>query len=92
MTSRIPLAGLVVCLSIFAADVAPKGGALPGMPPVLDSRDIYSADHAGNLSPVVRNFPHRIYVPNTESNTVSVIDPPPTRSSTRSGSAACRST
>jgi YVTN family beta-propeller protein len=27
------------------------------------------------LSPVVKDFPHRIYVPNTESNTVSVIDP-----------------
>jgi YVTN family beta-propeller protein len=75
MTSRIPLAGLIVCLSIFAADVVPKVGALPGMPPVLDARDIYSADHAGALSPVVRNFPNRIYVPNTESNTVSVIDP-----------------
>ncbi len=27
------------------------------------------------LSPVVRDFPARIYVPNSESNTVSVIDP-----------------
>src|SRR5205807_3049170 len=33
------------------------------------------ADYAGKLSPVVKNFPPRIYVPNTESNTVSVIDP-----------------
>ena len=29
----------------------------------------------GKLSPVVRNFPEQIYVPNSESNTVSVIDP-----------------
>jgi YVTN family beta-propeller protein len=48
---------------------------LPGMPPVLDPNDIYSADHPNQLSPVVRNYPPRIYVPNTESNTVSVIDP-----------------
>jgi YVTN family beta-propeller protein len=48
---------------------------LPGMPPVLDPSDIYSADRPGALSPVVRDFPERVYVPNTESNTVDVIDP-----------------
>jgi len=48
---------------------------LAGMPPVLDPNDIYSADHAGNLSPVVRDFPARIYVPNSGSDTVDVIDP-----------------
>jgi YVTN family beta-propeller protein len=37
--------------------------------------DIYAADRPGALSPVVRNFPSRIYVPNSESNTVDVIDP-----------------
>ena len=45
------------------------------MPPVLDPNDIYSADRAGDLSPVVKDFPARVYVPNTESNTVDVIDP-----------------
>jgi len=49
--------------------------ALPGMPPVLNPADIYSADHPGELSAVVRGFPSRVYVPNTESNTVDVIDP-----------------
>jgi YVTN family beta-propeller protein len=52
---------------------APAG--LPGMPPVLDPHDVYAADRPGRLSPVVRNFPSRVYVPNTNSNTVSVIDP-----------------
>jgi len=51
----------------------PKG--LPGMPPVLDPADVYAADRPGRLSPVVRDFPSRVYVPNTVSNTVSVIDP-----------------
>jgi YVTN family beta-propeller protein len=37
--------------------------------------DIYAADHAGNLSPTVRNYPTRVYVPNSKSNTVDVIDP-----------------
>src|SRR5579863_8737121 len=55
---------------------APKeANALPGMPPVEDPSDIYAADHAGNLSPVVRDFPTRVYVPNSGSNTVDIIDP-----------------
>ncbi|MER5768312.1 YncE family protein [Streptomyces sp. NPDC001985] len=52
---------------------APAG--LPGMPPVLDPKDIYAADRPGMLSPVVRKFPSRVYVPNTNDNTVTVIDP-----------------
>ncbi|MFE9309863.1 hypothetical protein ACIQCF_24265 [Streptomyces sp. NPDC088353] len=48
---------------------------LPGMPPVLDPTDVYSADRPGKLSPVVKDFPSRVYVPNTNSNTVTVIDP-----------------
>jgi YVTN family beta-propeller protein len=49
--------------------------ALPGMPPVNNPKDIYAADRPNQLSPVVRDFVPRIYVPNTESNTVDVIDP-----------------
>ena len=45
------------------------------MPPVLNPLDIYAADHVGELSPVVAKDPPRVYVPNTESNTVDVIDP-----------------
>jgi YVTN family beta-propeller protein len=48
---------------------------LPGMPPVLDPQDVYAADRPNKLSPVVKDFPSRVYVPNTESDTVSVIDP-----------------
>src|SRR5262249_41053918 len=48
---------------------------LPGMPPVLDPNNIYAANGAGNLSPAVAHFPPRVYVPNTTSNTVDVIDP-----------------
>jgi YVTN family beta-propeller protein len=58
-----------------AASSPPDPGALPGMPPVLDPADIYAADHAGNLSDAVRDFPSRVYVPNSGSNTVDVIDP-----------------
>ncbi|MES4902051.1 YncE family protein [Streptomyces sp. NPDC000395] len=48
---------------------------LPGMPPPLDPHDLYAGDRPGRLSPVVKGIPSRVYVPNTLSNTVSVIDP-----------------
>jgi DNA-binding beta-propeller fold protein YncE len=51
---------------------APAG--LPGMPPVLDPADVYSATRPGRLSPVVRRFPARVYVPNSGGGTVDVID------------------
>ncbi|MER7211096.1 hypothetical protein ABT340_28925 [Streptosporangium sp. NPDC000239] len=37
--------------------------------------DVYAHDRPGMLSPAVRDFPPRVYVPNSESDTVSVIDP-----------------
>jgi DNA-binding beta-propeller fold protein YncE len=56
---------------------APHAGydVLPGMPPVLDPNNIYSADAPGMLSPAVKNVPSRIYVPNSKSDTVDIIDP-----------------
>ena len=48
---------------------------LPGMAPLLDPHDIYAADRPGDLSPAVKDYPSRIYVPNSGSNSVDVIDP-----------------
>ena len=45
------------------------------MPPLLDPRDVYAANRPGNLSPTVQGFPERVYVPNSGSDTVDVIDP-----------------
>lgn len=56
-----------------AVPAVPPG--LAGMPPLLDPQDVYAADRPNKLSPVVKDFPSRVYVPNTSSNTVSVIDP-----------------
>ena len=47
----------------------------PAVPPLLSRRDVYAADRSGRLSRTVRNFPERIYVPNSKSNTVDEIDP-----------------
>src|SRR5947207_15680195 len=58
------------------AETAPAPrGPLPGMPPVLDPLDIYAADRAGHLARAVSRFPSLIYVPNSVSNTVDIIDP-----------------
>jgi YVTN family beta-propeller protein len=54
---------------------AQSAAPLPGMPPLLDPRDVYAADRPGNLSPTVSGFPARVYVPNSGRNTVDVIDP-----------------
>jgi YVTN family beta-propeller protein len=51
------------------------GGILAGMPPLLDAHDVYAADRPNQLSAAVRGFRPLVYVPNSESNTVDVIDP-----------------
>jgi YVTN family beta-propeller protein len=48
---------------------------LPGMPPPLDANDIYAATRPGRLSETVAGIPSRVYVPNSHSDTVDVIDP-----------------
>ena len=64
----------LVTLVAEAATLPINANTLPGMPPILNPDDIYAADRAGNLSPVVKNDPPRVYVPNSKSNSVTVID------------------
>ena len=64
----------LVTLVAEAATLPIDANALPGMPPILNADDIYAADRPGNLSPVVKNDPPRVYVPNSKSNSVTVID------------------
>jgi YVTN family beta-propeller protein len=48
---------------------------VPGMPPVVDARNLYSEVAAGKFSAVVQGDLERIYVPNLRSDDVYVIDP-----------------
>lgn len=73
MSSRILFAVISVCAAAVAGIA--QDHALPGMPPALNPKDLYAADRPGELGPAVRSFPPRVYVPNTVSNTVTVIDP-----------------
>ena len=52
-----------------------QGGAVATADSHRPKEAIYAADRPGRLSPVVRGFPSRIYVPNSKSGTVDVIDP-----------------
>jgi YVTN family beta-propeller protein len=71
--SRLISATAAIAL-ILAAQSA-KRTPLAGMPPVVNPNNIYSEAAAGKVLPAIRNFPVRIYVPNSGSNTVDVIDP-----------------
>ncbi|QNK02099.1 YncE family protein [Dyella telluris] len=71
-------------LAPFALAAACLGGTalaasavttVPGMPAVVNPANMYTEAGLGKLSPVVKNDPARIYVPNLRSNDVYVIDP-----------------
>jgi DNA-binding beta-propeller fold protein YncE len=44
------------------------------VPPLLDPDDVYAADAPGHLARAARHVPARVYVPNSDSATVDVID------------------
>jgi YVTN family beta-propeller protein len=46
----------------------------PGMPPVVDPRNIYSEAQPGKIAAAHRADPFRVYVPNGRSNTLTEID------------------
>ncbi len=50
-------------------------GTVAGMPPVVDSGNLYSETKIDQLEPEVKHDLQRVYVPNLRSNDVSVIDP-----------------
>ncbi|GIJ43877.1 hypothetical protein Val02_07630 [Virgisporangium aliadipatigenens] len=53
----------------------PPYDGLPGMPAPLDTADVYAAGRPGMLSDTVKAHLARVYVPNFDSGTVSVVDP-----------------
>jgi len=65
------LAGLGVTCIASAQQIV----TVPGMPPVVDSHNMYSEAGLNHLSPTVAGDLERIYVPNLRSDDVYVIDP-----------------
>ena len=58
-----------------AASAASTVATVPGMPAVVDPRNLYSETSATRVSTLISGDLKRIYVPNLRSNDVSVIDP-----------------
>jgi YVTN family beta-propeller protein len=74
----VSIASLAGCPgdSSKSADSKARATKPPPSHPARPARvNVYAADRRGALSPVVRAFPSRVYVPNSESDTVDVIDP-----------------
>jgi YVTN family beta-propeller protein len=72
---RLRLAFLLALLVVPSQTGTQSPDSLPGMPALVDPHDVYAAGRPGNLSASVKGFPERIYVPNSGSDTVDVIDP-----------------
>jgi len=52
----------------------PPFAGLPGMPAPLAANDVYAADRPNQVSAAIANDPAYVYVPDTNSNDVYVID------------------
>jgi DNA-binding beta-propeller fold protein YncE len=70
----------LLALGLAAALTGCGGGATVKkhaslIPPLVDRANVYAADSAGALSPVVKTDPALIYIPNSMSNTVDVLNP-----------------
>jgi len=58
-----------------STDAPKKIDVLAGMPPVTDPNNIYSETAPNDMSQAVQGALSRVYVPNRQDNTISVIDP-----------------
>ncbi len=68
------LAGALAACGGGGARPRAKVATAPAVPPLVDPTNVYAGDAVGRLSPVVANDPALVYVPNSLSNTVDVID------------------
>jgi YVTN family beta-propeller protein len=77
----LAIAGMIANRTSTVAHAAPPAAAespvdtVPGMPQVVDPRNLYSETATDRMSPEVRADLERVYVPNLRSGDVYVIDP-----------------
>jgi len=77
MVARSHLIVIFACLwaSVASAQTGSRPAPATSMPPVVDPSNVYSETRADKMSPAVAGALPRVYVPNRQSNDVSVIDP-----------------
>ena len=61
--------------TVSAIGIASAVETVAGMPPVVDPANLYGETTADKMSPVAAKALPRVYVPNLQSNDVTVIDP-----------------
>jgi YVTN family beta-propeller protein len=66
---------LLGALGFVFFEVNAQVQAVPGMPPVVDAKNLYSEIAADKMSPAVAGHRELVYVPHVQSNDVYVIDP-----------------
>ncbi len=66
---------LLAAFGFLVLEARAQVDTVPGMPPVVDPRNLYSEIGVGKLSPNVAGHRELIYVPHVQSNDVYVIDP-----------------
>jgi YVTN family beta-propeller protein len=69
-----PAASPATAATPTAAPPTPVIATVPGMPPVVDAKNLYSEQNVGKVLPAIAGDLPRIYVPNLRSSDVYVID------------------
>ena len=75
MSSKTTLSGALVAFGLISFEAASQVQTVPGMPPVVDPKNLYSETVAGKMSPALADHRELVYVPHVQSNDVYVIDP-----------------
>ena len=75
MSSKTRLLGALAAFGLISFEAAPQVQTVPGMPPVVDPKNLYSETVAGKVSPALTGHRELVYVPHVQSNDVYVIDP-----------------
>jgi YVTN family beta-propeller protein len=72
----MPAARLVIAAAFLAAPLFSSAlETVPGMPPVVDAKNLYSETAMGKISSATAGHRELVYVPHVQSNDVYVIDP-----------------
>ena len=68
-------ARLALAAVLAAPLISPAVETVPGMPPVVDAKNLYSETATGKMSAAIAGHRELVYVPHVQSNDVYVIDP-----------------
>ncbi len=75
MSSKTRLSGALAAFGLISFEAASQVQTVPGMPPVVDTKNLYSETLAGKVSSTLTGHRELVYVPHVQSNDVYVIDP-----------------